>query len=911
MLKSTLDKVNNDAGLVTPSSIGFRVLVANSNNEIATSGILRFVGELDGQDGLFCGVELSEPFGKNDGSYKGVYFFRCPQNHGLFLPIHRVRLAEKRQSQSSTAKMPMQRPDRLIKSVFPSINTSLIGSQHYMDVSMMSTNSSNWVETSDDDGDMFDSCTTYNVARPQFMLQEVEDPRPLFAMDEDEYSPTSDTATQPDIFSNGNISTSYVVTNPMMDRRDLPIIGTPPVTDDLETPLVEEKPFNGNFIHETATNSYSITENIIAHPHEKEANTVNGTPPEKKQPKNKSPINGSKTPVASQPELTPQQKQEKREKKQRVSLREMITAPPKPIQQEKPKKISKQQQLMEQILNNMKEQKDVPKKEKLTRTKISDLWSQPPPLPPPSTKTVSNGENDGMTQQKIEEEKTKRALKVINHPPAKPRNPPKPRQSLLPPKVAPTPKPPTANSTATTENNEGVKMRSPTKNVSGFRYGAETTIKVGTTRNSQTDASSGTDTETAPASTTTTKRTSRLAPIPRRPLSQVSGTSSKSSTTSKAQPSTTTTGAKTSASTNNRGGKTITKAIKKPNEFERKLIQHYKRVSRISTVMSLVSGNIAVQLDALQFKYNLGNDTIAAKNLEIEHLQTTITNLEESYKDQIKTLKEQHQEEFQKSIQTKDSEYQQIIKELKQAHLAEIDDRDVSYLQVDTQLKEAQRKIEELRKALNEGTDAKITTLNLEIKSLQDMLEIKNKETTELLKSRNRLVALQEKFDELEKDFKALQCEFEQESYNFKMNRDVNRSLRAENNRKDFKIEELLFKIDKLEKRQNIYQQRIDELETTNHASGHANTTFLEGSFNNSFIESEEDSTETDTDSEKIKRRSLLSTYQEAGRKAMADSVHQDVIHCPEGKYHEDDEDEEDTASQETPLLESDDPETF
>lgn len=41
--------------------------------------------------------------------------------------------------------------------------------------------------------------------------------------------------------------------------------------------------------------------------------------------------------------------------------------------------------------------------------------------------------------------------------------------------------------------------------------------------------------------------------------------------------------------------------------------------------------------------------------------------------------------------------------------MAEIDDRDVSYLQVDTQLKEAQRKIEELRKALNEGTDAKIT----------------------------------------------------------------------------------------------------------------------------------------------------------------------------------------------------------
>jgi hypothetical protein len=35
------------------------------------------------------------------------------------------------------------------------------------------------------------------------MLQEIEDPRPLFAMDEDEFSPVNDTAPS-DIFSNGN-----------------------------------------------------------------------------------------------------------------------------------------------------------------------------------------------------------------------------------------------------------------------------------------------------------------------------------------------------------------------------------------------------------------------------------------------------------------------------------------------------------------------------------------------------------------------------------------------------------------------------------------------------------------------------------------------------------------------------------
>uniref|UniRef100_A0A914YMB1 Uncharacterized protein n=1 Tax=Panagrolaimus superbus TaxID=310955 RepID=A0A914YMB1_9BILA len=213
-----------------------------------------------------------------------------------------------------------------------------------------------------------------------------------------------------------------------------------------------------------------------------------------------------------------------------------------------------------------------------------------------------------MTQQKSEEEKAKRALKVINYPPAKPRNPPKPRQSLLPPKVvtAPTPK---QSHTTTTENNDSVKMRSSTKPTNG-------NIRNGPARNSQTDASSGAESETP---TIAKQRTSRLAPVPRRPASQVSVASSRSSTNSKVQPS-------SMNRIGGAGGKAITKAIKKPNEFERKLIHHYKRVSRISTVMSLVSGNIAVQLDALQFKYNLGNDTIAAKNLEIERLQTTITN---------------------------------------------------------------------------------------------------------------------------------------------------------------------------------------------------------------------------------------------------------------------------------------------
>ena len=53
----------------------------------------------------------------------------------------------------------------------------------------------------------------------------------------------------------------------------------------------------------------------------------------------------------------------------------MIAAPPKPVEREKPKKVSKQQQLMDQILQNMKEQKDIQKK---PRARLSDLWTQKP-----------------------------------------------------------------------------------------------------------------------------------------------------------------------------------------------------------------------------------------------------------------------------------------------------------------------------------------------------------------------------------------------------------------------------------------------------------------------------------------------------------------------------------------------------
>ncbi|KAI2549506.1 kinesin family member 13B [Homo sapiens] len=57
------------------------------------TGVVRYVGPADFQEGTWVGVELDLPSGKNDGSIGGKQYFRCNPGYGLLVRPSRVRRA--------------------------------------------------------------------------------------------------------------------------------------------------------------------------------------------------------------------------------------------------------------------------------------------------------------------------------------------------------------------------------------------------------------------------------------------------------------------------------------------------------------------------------------------------------------------------------------------------------------------------------------------------------------------------------------------------------------------------------------------------------------------------------------------------------------------------------------------------
>lgn len=71
-----------DPACVSAFSVGQRCAVAPGERR----GEIKFVGAVEGLGaGFWVGVQLDEPLGRNDGSYKGVRYFDAPNTFGSFV----------------------------------------------------------------------------------------------------------------------------------------------------------------------------------------------------------------------------------------------------------------------------------------------------------------------------------------------------------------------------------------------------------------------------------------------------------------------------------------------------------------------------------------------------------------------------------------------------------------------------------------------------------------------------------------------------------------------------------------------------------------------------------------------------------------------------------------------------------
>ena len=65
---------------LVPLELGTKVTTKDTNLE----GTVRFYGEPQFAKGVWVGVELDTEQGKNSGEVRGVRYFECKPNHGLF-----------------------------------------------------------------------------------------------------------------------------------------------------------------------------------------------------------------------------------------------------------------------------------------------------------------------------------------------------------------------------------------------------------------------------------------------------------------------------------------------------------------------------------------------------------------------------------------------------------------------------------------------------------------------------------------------------------------------------------------------------------------------------------------------------------------------------------------------------------
>ncbi|KAM7404020.1 hypothetical protein PAMA_004439 [Pampus argenteus] len=103
--------------------LGDRVVIAGQK-----AGTLRFCGSTEFSAGLWAGVELDKPEGKNDGSVAGVQYFTCRSKHGIFAPLSKISKPLERHKTSTTKTSTPIRPPRRIdlSRITSKVNTGVL-----------------------------------------------------------------------------------------------------------------------------------------------------------------------------------------------------------------------------------------------------------------------------------------------------------------------------------------------------------------------------------------------------------------------------------------------------------------------------------------------------------------------------------------------------------------------------------------------------------------------------------------------------------------------------------------------------------------------------------------------------------------------------------------------------------------
>ncbi|XP_032683862.1 CAP-Gly domain-containing linker protein 2-like isoform X2 [Odontomachus brunneus] len=97
-LNASTTSLSSTVSQRTDLKIGDRVIVSSSQG--SKTGVLRYLGTTEFAPGEWCGVELDEPVGKNDGSVNDKRYFECSPKYGLFAPVHKVSRSPSNKRQS-------------------------------------------------------------------------------------------------------------------------------------------------------------------------------------------------------------------------------------------------------------------------------------------------------------------------------------------------------------------------------------------------------------------------------------------------------------------------------------------------------------------------------------------------------------------------------------------------------------------------------------------------------------------------------------------------------------------------------------------------------------------------------------------------------------------------------------------